>query len=191
MPDFDPKTIPILDDVIETVELEDVKNKNIENDGDSVMPAAIAIDNEPVLFTAEPVVDITAEIDDESIQHESDTHESIETLSTDSDITLETETIESALIDYSAENESDSLIEDETTDTAEVSHETNTLPEPPIEPQPLITPIELQTITDDVVNQLMPEIEQHLRMLIQQALEEKLPCDVIPPKPTGNTNIDD
>jgi hypothetical protein len=182
MPDFDPKTIPILDDVIETVELEDVKNKNIENDGDSVMPAPIAIDNEPLLFTAEPVVDITAEIDDESIQHESDTCEAIETLSTGSDITLETETIESALIDYSTENESDSLIEDETTDT---------LPEPPIESQPLITPNELQTITDDVVNQLMPELEQHLRNLIQQALKEKLPCDVISPKPTSNTNIED
>ena len=40
------------------------------------------------------------------------------------------------------------------------------------------TAISLQSVTDDIVKQLMPELEQQLRLLLEQALKEKLPEDI-------------
>jgi hypothetical protein len=42
-----------------------------------------------------------------------------------------------------------------------------------------IEPLELEPIVKSVVNQMMPDLEQQLRFLIQQALEERLPPDII------------
>ena len=201
MPDFDPKSIPTLDDVIDTIESED-----IEKDNSSVETEPAAMDDEPALFTAEPVIAFTTDIDDESIEDEateaeSNIDESIEFSSTDpdsninSDFDSKAEIIESALIDYNAKHDDNSSIEDNITEADEITSKIDTPPEasiePPTELQPLITPIALQTITDDIVNQLMPELEQRLRILIHQSLEEKLPPDVISPKLTTNTNIED
>ncbi len=40
-------------------------------------------------------------------------------------------------------------------------------------------PTTLETIVEDVVKHLIPDLEQQLRFLVQQALEEKLPEKVI------------
>lgn len=63
------------------------------------------------------------------------------------------------------------LIDDQSTET---SSENNVAPV--TEP---LTQVSLDSMVNDVVKQLIPDLEQQLRFLVKQALEDKLPEDVI------------
>jgi len=201
MPDFDPKTIPILDDVIEVIEPEGVKPEEIEQQNNDAEAEATAddeaIDNETALFTADPIIDFTTEVDDDHAESEFDINieeqleipaAAFEDASENTPDDTSEESIESALIDYNAEYDNETSLEDAAANADEITSEIEE-PEPATETQPLITAIELQTITDDVVNQLIPELEQRLRILVQQALEENLPTEII--SSASSRNIDD
>ncbi len=82
-------------------------------------------------------------------------------------IESETSSIESALIDYDITAETETANPD-LTDNQGID----------IMPQETATP-SLQSITDDIVKQLMPDLEKQLRRLINQALKEKLPEDTL------------
>ena len=113
--------------------------------------------------------------------------------------------IESALIDYQhpdtpSENDagehhhvSDNIIEpaiaeddihseDETGYLVEAQQpQTKLAPTQEQEQQPgqYSQPIDIQPLIDDIIKQLMPDLEQQLRFLVRQALEDKLPVGVI------------
>jgi len=206
MPDYDPTSIPILNDVIETDESVDT-----ELDKESSEHEAIADDITPGLFESEPVaaeininpleesVDPTtshlvseATLDESSFDGGSepevgvideivdeDSSNEIAIRGTDAEdvipedgiiisadnTTPETSDIESALIDYSAGEE------ETVTETVGVNVETQ-----PVEQEQHAS---LESMIDDITKELMPDLEQQLRYLIQQALEDRLPDDVI------------
>lgn len=85
----------------------------------------------------------------------------------------EEDSIESALINYDIPAEVETsiinpIVIDEPVDnqTVEVASQTT---------------LSLQSVTDDIVKQLMPELEQQLRLLLKQALKEKLPEEIAQP----------
>jgi len=149
MPDYDPKSIPILDDIIEEKVIEeteedkdDATENNLDLFSDKAKDTAA---EEPVIEQIEPQVGSIEDINGE--------------------VNTETDNIESALINYNAEEQSSQpAIEDQ------ISEET-TEEMPPAS----TTPLALEAIVDDVVKQLMPDLEQQLRFLLQTALEERLP----------------
>ncbi len=94
------------------------------------------------------------------------------------------EVIESALIDYDhpdTERHTSSGIETaeniETTEDISISHTGDEIEQVINTPQ--IQQISLQPMVDDIIKQLLPDLEQQLRTLIQQALEDRLPKDII------------
>lgn len=91
--------------------------------------------------------------------------------------------IESALIDYRVKE-----------DFPPVEAETplvTTLDEPEVETikhhadTPATPAISLETMTEDIVKQIMPGLEEQLRHLVQQALEERLPEALVTSSSTG------
>jgi len=190
MPDYDPKSIPTLDDVIESVTHEDNKAESL------------VVEDEPVLFTAEPVVDLTdkSDFDVTELEPEISFDLAEEDEKTEPDLNdtppeltdkKEPENFESALIDYDTEepipsepipsNEKAPLIEETGTDEQSVTTQAPTT----------ISATDLQSISDEIVLQLMPELEQRLRVLVQQVLEEKLPSEIIQFDAASNTDADD
>ena len=191
MPDFDPKSIPTLDDVIEPVEHEEADSENNDSETESIV-----VEDEPVLFTAEPVVDFTdePEIEGAELESESSFNLAEEDEETESDLddvpselTLEedSENFESALIDYDTEesisSETESPIEETSTDEQLATTQSPTL----------ISETDLQSISDEIVLQLMPELEQRLRVLVRQVLKDKLPPEVTRFDSPPTTNNDD
>ena len=53
-----------------------------------------------------------------------------------------------------------------------------------------IPTISLTAITDDIVSQILPDIEQQLRNLVQQALEERIPEEFIEKPASDDNNFD-
>jgi len=180
MPDYDPKNIPILDDIIEN----DAKSKNADaittSDG-KIIPEQISTDiagaeklqddNTLDLFN-----DKTTDFKVGNSEPESgvidkfigDINEDSEAIGIENS---ETETVDSALIDYQVvEDENDSEQQDDQIGQAQTIAGQSTIAE---------QTITLDSIADDVVKQLLPDLEQQLRFLVQQALEEKLPEEVI------------
>ena len=148
MADYDPKSIPILDDVIE-------KEKNADIDETSsplfsAKPAVIAEDNLD-LFTekSKAVAKITPP----------------QTVVIDKDVESALEEIESALVDYDADTEENGTEDDE----QPIELELKTAQPPP----------SIEAIVEDITKQLIPDLEQQLRFLIQQALEDRLPDTLI------------
>ena len=133
MPDFDPKSIPILDDIIDEDKADTAKNKR---EIDKNLAEEIKTDGHLDIFDAEASVTETA-----------------------------TETIESALIDYQANEQAVS-----TERQADTKKQTETKLTDILEAIDADQPIEI--IVNDVVKKMMPDIEQQLRYLLQQALEE-------------------
>ncbi|PCJ88642.1 MAG: hypothetical protein COA54_02680 [Thiotrichaceae bacterium] len=213
MPDFDSRTIPTLDDIIKPVvpEDSDTDGSDIKNGDNQIEP--IVTDSEPVLFTAEPAIDFTdeADIDDTESEFKSETAFNFAEKNEDTELTLEhnppeltteedSENLESALINddalsynttnYSSEESIPAI------DVASFTDEFKTDKQPNEQPLTLqsptrITDTELQSISDDIVLQLMPELEQRLRVLVKQVLEEKLPHDMIQFDSTSTRNIND
>jgi len=195
MPDFDPKTIPTLDDVIETVEPEASDSEISDHEVDPI-----------IVVESEPVVDFTDELDiedaelepdpevlpDTSIESsfdfvEDDDEAELNQIDTSPDLVDEedSENLESALLDYNEAPLSG-------TDTELVTDEFK--PDEPsvtVHLPTLISDTELQSISDEIVLQLMPELEQRLRVLVQQVLKEKLPSEIIQFDTDSSTNIDD
>jgi hypothetical protein len=148
MPDYDPKSIPILDDIIEA-EVEDEDSTVIhekEINADTAETEKTHDDNIPDLFS-DDINDSIEPIEIKNGETESN----------------ETETVEAVLIDYQIEEDNE-----DNNDGGGIQHDV-------ISEQP----ISLDSIVNDVVTQLMPDLEQQLRLLVQQALEEKLPEEII------------
>jgi len=153
MPDYDPKSIPILDDIIK-----DDVIKETEKDKDDATENNLDLFSDGTKDTAaeEPVIE-QAELQIGNIEDISSADNT------------ETDNIESALIDYTTDDESSQpVIASQTPE--EMSEEA---------PQASATPLQLETMVDDIVKQLMPDLEQQLRFLVLQALEEKLPEELL------------
>ena len=183
MPDYDPKSIPILDDIIED-EKKDTQGET-PDDAIEIDTADDKIDQDDStldLFNSPAKDFTTADIDATELDTETEEPEIgsidrfIEKADTD---TEETEITESALIDYHPEEKEDNV---DSFDHQEVQpDEFQSIEAQSVESfQPVTAPpVALETIVDDVVKQLLPDLEQQLRFLVQQALEEKLPAEMI------------
>ena len=211
MPDYDPKSIPILDDVIET---EDTSSENTAIDDEdeiftlfeaepvqsednldlfaetSIAAETLTTENlaneDDFVETTEPQIGIIDDIIDEEISNDIHPHdieasqqavitdfeaaayENSTEISTD-DLVAESkpeiEPIESSLIDYHNDAEENETVAD--------------IQPVEVEQQTTENPASLESVVDDITKQLMPDLEQQLRFLIQQALEDRLPEDVI------------
>ena len=153
MPDFDPKDIPVLDDIVDDESADTNGLDNAENENN----LALFEENEAeTAAEAESPIDTTDNhIDPNAI------HEKISQLSIQHDY----EEIYSGLafrLDAPVKKDQQ---ENNTQD------ETNSLT--------TIEPLALESIIESVVKQMMPDLEQQLRFLIQRSLEEKLPADIL------------
>ena len=219
MPDYDPKSIPILDDIIEdendkTAKAHDeiiICDEVIEDDGtldlfndvstdvevDQAEPAIGSIDkfiqhddNTDVdasiddahneTSNDEVVLEIESDIVDETFSEISSETPPDETLNEVAGETEEkTETSKSALIDYSLAEAPEERIAE-------------TLDESPAQTEEAAPVVDLDSLVDDVVTQLMPELKQKLHTLVRQALQEQLPEDILsqlsPASPSENDN---
>jgi hypothetical protein len=212
MPDYDPKSIPILDDIIEGENDGDLDSKSNSEGAKSTeagdrktIPEQISAEQ---IYAEQINADITAaeDIQDDStfdLFDDSDTastkHEPYITdtffddLKHDDDLTHDNVTgedqehdeqdnknqsHESALIDYHTEDEDHAEDEASQDDIITIDDEISA---PAISSQAMAEEprISLNAIVDDVVKKLMPDLEQQLRFLIKQALEEKLPEGII------------
>jgi len=217
MPEYDPKSIPILDDII------DDDNSGAEQVNPVIAESESGLDeidlnnDELDLFAAE-TADIdstgiseinitTVEIDVETVEPDiADIDRFIDKTEDNSEVLatgyLDAEINQSAQIDYhviditdeSGEaviNRQHKNLQYETVPLTETRQQEETAYTPAVdvdnaadinsddevaEPQ---QPFALEALVDDVVKQLMPGLEQQLRLLVMQALEEKLPAEII------------
>jgi len=228
MPDYDPKSIPVLDDIIEdesdkTADAHDEIincDEGIEDDGTLDLFSDVSTDieieqPEPAIGSIEKFVqhdnstDVDAGSDDvhdetagSEVVLDSDAADTApgeipdDTLNEADGETEEIEIIESALIDYpqaEAEEEriaetldgSPALIEETSADDIEEEQ-----PESQTDTSEAAPVVDLDSVVDSVVTQLMPELEQKLHALVRQALQEQLPEDILdrlsPASPSEN-----
>jgi len=191
MPDYDPKSIPILDDIIE----DDQEDKTVPELTESDISG---IDDEQFDEQSGDYLDLFDEntTDIEAASAEPDIgaiDQFINTIQDDFD-DHDDEPVESALIDYHSadvdtpaidlqyetgqqETGQQETIQQDTVPAADdlavndISIENIT----PASGQPVV----LDEIVDEIVKQLMPDLEQQLRFLVQQALEDRLPEELI------------
>jgi len=164
MSDFDPENIPVLDDIIDDDSADTNELEGTENENN----LDLFEENE-----AEPAAETESQIDT------ADNH---------ADIDAFNEKISQLAVQYDYEEvysglafRLDGAVKDE-------QPEENILNES--ESLTTIEPLVLEPIIESVVKQMMPDIEQQLRFLIQQALEKRLPSDIL--KSTGTeTETDD
>jgi hypothetical protein len=176
MPDYDPKSIPILDDIIEddTTEpgLSGLEYADVENqDSDET-----AIDNLD-LFASD-----TIDVEQETMEPSLGTIEQFIDPADDEPTAIETDTPESALMQYHIDqDEPDINVQHDTKPLEYFPDSDETLDDITIEDTASdpIPPVSLDAIVDDVVKQLIPGLEQQLRYLVRQALEEKLPEEIL------------
>lgn len=185
MPDFDPKSIPVLDDVIESAD-SDKNDALISADATDVETEST--ENIPELFPAEAAGHVTEDLAIENIIIPG--AESLQTATADDDTYDEKQGYEQArvepvVIDYNTGEHIDETAFS-TTDVDNQADSFEQLREPQTQTQP--SPISLQSITDDIVEQLMPELEQQLRSMLKQALEEKLPEQLTRPETSSSTD---
>ena len=216
MPDYDPKSIPILDDIIEG-EIDggldgDLEDKSNNEDAEATqagvgktIPEQIRAEQINSDITAaeniqdDSTLDLFDDSDAASTKHEpyiTDTF--FDDLKHDDDLTHDNVTVEdqehdvqdsdeqdnknqsheSALIDYHTKDEDRAEDEASQDDIITIDDDVSA---PAISSQAMTEdqPISLNLIVEDVVKQLMPDLEQQLRFLIKQALEEKLPGNII------------
>ena len=175
MADFDPKSIPVLDDVIESEDADKLTSESTLTEDES-SPSEDSLDlfaeksEELPAETATSEDQTTEEISAEA-EHETDIVDDV----IDEDIESALEDIGSALIDY---------------DTEKIN---TAIDAQPLKAEQIITehPSSLKSVVDDVTKQLMPNLEQWLRFLIQQALEDRLPDEVIAKLSSNNDRTDD
>ncbi|MFV9615110.1 MAG: hypothetical protein ACNYZG_04090, partial [Gammaproteobacteria bacterium] len=196
MPDYDAKNIPVLDDVIENgsgekidfdLSIEEPDDEDKENNLDLFAGETfdLAIEDTDIesAATETPIIEVeTAAITASIIDIEYTINPAaepqigvIEKLNDEvnNDVTLyepalasedEAEEFESALIDYTAVDQAE-------TPTIDVAVIDNPTEDQPLEISQQSSSVNLlQSVTDDIVKQLMPELEQQLRLLLEQAL---------------------
>ena len=185
MPDYDPKSIPILDDIIEDdiasddkaePELSGSEFANLENqDGDDT-----TIDNLD-LFTSDAIG-----AEQETMEPELGTIDRFIGSAEDDLTAIETDAIGSALIDYQVDQQIDQEepcinVKYETQPPDDTPDSNDAFDDITIEDTAIdmAQPATLNSIVDDVVKQLLPDLEQQLHHLVQQALEEKLPGEIV------------
>lgn len=208
MPDYDPKSIPILDDVIK---LEETDNTDIDDqEGEPALfeTTPVEAENNLDLFVAEsinasastvvtedvpgegslsedtePQIGIIDEFIAEDSSHTIDITAAEDTIIENSipvsanDAAAKTDEPESALISYNTGTEVTETVSDTTSDIEAINiAAVDVEPQPAEQPEP---PASLQSMVDDITKELMPDLEQQLRYLIQQALEDRLPDEVI------------
>lgn len=222
MPDYDPKSIPILDDIIEGDLDGDLEGKSNSEDAEAteagdgkkipeqinteqISAAQINADITPTEnIQDDSTLDLFDDSDAASTKHEPYIPDTFfDDLKHDDDLTQDNVTgedqehdqqdsdeqdnknqsHESALIDYHAEEdraEDENHTEDEASQDDIITID-DEISAPAISSQAMAEEprISLNAIVEDVVKQLMPDLEQQLRFLIKQALEEKLPEDII------------
>jgi hypothetical protein len=189
MPDYDPKSIPILDDIIEDEkkepELDSSDIAAIDSEGESEQP-----DDNLDLFSA-----AAKGLEAETAGPELGT---IDQLSDSAEGTEKGEEVllESARIDYHSEEIDDITVSlrekvahfeeagqdamqstDETT-IYDATQNESTIDNDDILPE-AVQPVVLESLVDDIVRQLMPDLEQQLRFLVEKALQEKLPAEIL------------
>lgn len=208
MSDYDPKSIPILDDVIKIEETDNTDIDDQEGEPALFETTPVEAENNLDLFVAGSInasasTVVTEEAPGEAPLSE-DTEPQIgiidEFIAEDSSHTIDITTAEDAIIENSipvsandAEAETDepesALISDntDTEETETVSATTSDIEainiaaidvEPQSAEQPE-APASLKSMVDDITKELMPDLEQQLRYLIQKALEDRLPDEVI------------
>ncbi len=175
MPDYDPKSIPILDDVIEKEITDTTSDKagvtNNENEvSDTIDTESGQAENNPDLFS-EGSIELVTEYSGEAFIIET---AEPQTAITDDIIDEEhSDDIEYTLTDYNTDNEN--------------NNDSPVIDVPSIKSSQQITaPVSLESMVDDIVKQLMPDLEQHLRYLVQQTLEDKLTDEVVNQLTTKN-----
>ncbi len=193
MPDFDKRKIPTLDDVIEIADNEKI-DFNLSIDSDEMLDAeSYSTETNVDLFESE-IIDLTTEdssiagsgiadssinIDETTIIEDTINSETDPQIGTIDNINNEDEIdgIESALINYNITDEDKA--EPSTIDSSVIEEPGDTTHRQAVEVEPQTTTLSLQSVTDDIVKQLMPELEQQLRLLLEQALKEKLSKEII------------
>ncbi len=208
MPDYDPKSIPILDDVIKVEEADNTDIDDQEGEPALFETTPVEAENNLDLFVAESIKASASTVVTEDVPGEGSLSEDTEPqigiidefIAEDSSHTLditaaedaiiensipvtandaaaETDEPESALISYNTGTEETETVSDTTSDIEAINiAAVDVEPQPVEQPEP---PASLQSMVDDITKELMPDLEQQLRYLIQQALEDRLPDEVI------------
>jgi hypothetical protein len=192
MPDYDPKSIPILDDIIEEDKPEPALTESDISD----------LDNE---LSSEQAIDSLDLFNGTATNSEAETEES-DIGSIDQFISpplgdleeAEEEAVESALIDYHSDDvvAPDINLQHETAQQETVQQDTVSNKDDPaihdmsIENMPAAPAeaVDLDKIVDEIVKQLIPDLEQQLRFLVLQALEDRLPEELIEQIPADKKN---
>jgi len=155
MSELDPEKIPVLDDIID----DDSADSNELDDSENENNLDLFEENE-----AESATETESPIDtaDDHYDYDKDAfNEKISQLSVQYDY----EEIYSGLA-----FRLDGAVKDEQPEK-DAQDETDSLT--------TIEPLELEPIVESVVKQMMPDLEQQLRFLIQQALEKRLPSVIL------------
>ncbi|NOQ88194.1 MAG: hypothetical protein GQ550_04655, partial [Gammaproteobacteria bacterium] len=208
MPDYDPQSIPLLDDIIEEEKTDetgiaaeeinpdaddeqaddnldlfhdDTDDDNDDESTDTTIDAEDAEHYEPGSGAIDDVIDRAdandPAIDDPAIDNSAtDDSASYDQLSAETEA-AEAEPVESALIGYPDEEESGPVVEsinysyDEQLSANFTPSDNENIASVPRVSLESIT----DTIVDHVITQILPDLEQQLRLLIHQVLEDKLP----------------
>lgn len=208
MPDYDPKSIPILDDVIKLEETDNTVIDDQEGEPALFETTPVEAENNLDLFVAESIKASASTVVTEDVPGEGSLSEDTEPqigiidefIAEDSSHTIDitaaedaiiensipvsandaaakTDESESALISYNTGTEVTETVSDTTSDIEAINiAAVDVEPQPAEQPEP---PASLQSMVDDITKELMPDLEQQLRYLIQQALEDRLPDEVI------------
>ncbi len=176
MPDYDFKKIPVLDDIIEFEKNDPAEQTAIDalapdevdsnfdlfTDDSTEDETANLIDTagaEISIFNEEVINDYVATVDDKQITAPVSDELAFAQEPVVDPKSLDSTPLESALIDYQTDEGIDN---DNQAELTANQH-----------------PASLENIVNDVVKQLLPDLEQQLRFLVQQALEDKLPENII------------
>ena len=216
MPDYDPKNIPTLDDVIESA---DNEKQDVDLSATPLDAQSDAAENNLDLFAGE-TIDLLAEDPDfappvTDIEAVTITNSIIEytigpgangpavepQIGTIDNISKEDGCAITLFSPVKASEDKAEPIEsalidyngdDETgTSTFDMSVTNKQAKNQPTEVnRQAVTANLLQSVTDDIVKQLMPELEQQLRLLLKQALKEKLPEDISRSEAAPSSKVD-
>ncbi|MCG6937098.1 MAG: hypothetical protein LJE83_02850 [Gammaproteobacteria bacterium] len=187
-PDYNPEDIPILDDIIEKGITDDTGIESIDDiteTEDEVTEAArfdinafldnAGMDSENTI-TAETgpqpgELDGILETQDNTaeIQFAYEESSEIEFYQDDDEDALD-DSMPEATVYYADEDDYESGIDVQADEPAD---------------QAIIEPISVGTIVKDIVREMMPDLEQQLVFMLQKAIEEKLPRELIKSSDTG------
>ncbi|MCK4674382.1 MAG: hypothetical protein KAT61_00585 [Gammaproteobacteria bacterium] len=170
MPDYNPKDVPTLDDIIEKAvtgdtESDEVETEATKNDVDLLSDESIDLPPVNTVFAA-------AEHDNpETVQHiDEESGETSVYLSEDED---DPDKTGSTVSNYNENEDNSSIIDQRSVEpAAQVSVES----------------ISLELVVNNIVKQLMPDLERQLKLQLKQALKENLPEEIVKSTDTAHEN---